>query len=101
MVFGEERLALGFSGEEIKRLQIGFVLGVDGDEVERHEKLVGDGLAETDVVDLPSLAVCEDDPLDPLVGCVIDCLFDVILFELQADGLDLDQESELAVNLEG
>jgi hypothetical protein len=85
----------------VERLEVGLGLGAQGGDVELEDQLVFDGLAEGDAVDAPDLAVGEGHPVGALVGGVVYGLFDELVLELEADGLDLEEEGQGSVEADG
>lgn len=100
VVFGDGGLGPAFLGEEEEELEVVFVLGVDREEIEFADELLVDGFAEDDFVDAPLGGVGEDDPVDALIGGVVDGLLDVGILEFAADGLGLEEDDDLAIELD-
>jgi hypothetical protein len=64
------------------------------------DKFVFNRLAEPDLVNVPSNPICQRYPVDTLVGRVVDSLANMIVFEFQTNGLDLNQQRRAVLNLD-
>jgi hypothetical protein len=84
-----------------KGLQVLLLAAVARAEIDLGHQLLVDGLREDDVVEPPRDSVREDYPFDALVGGVVHGLLHVAVAQSNADGLDLDQLDDLAVDLHG
>ena len=63
---------------------------VDGEEVDFGDQFLVNRLGESDFVDLPDLSVSQDNPIDPLVGCIVYGLLKVLVVKGEPDCLGLD-----------
>src|SRR5690606_2396386 len=77
----------------------GRILRVPGDEVEVEDEIMRNGFAKVDPVDLPNGSVREHHPLDAVVGSVIDRLAKMVVSQVAADRLHLDQKGDPCVGL--
>src|SRR2546430_16035982 len=51
------------------------------------------------IVYAPDRAIGKNNPFNSLICGIVNCLLDVNVFELNADGFDLDEKSDVLINL--